>query len=106
LTYYWRPRAKNLGKSSFFSDFFSAECSTWNIVNANGSHLQMRMILVWPGVPPQFSGGEISNMSRVFFAQLNARNCEREILGWELAFYIFAFVNTFLINVDDNKKLN
>jgi hypothetical protein len=66
----------------------------------------MRMILVWPGVPPQFSGGEISNMSRVFFAQLNARNCEREILGWELAFYIFAFVNTFLINVDDNKKLN
>jgi hypothetical protein len=106
LTYYWRPRAKNLGKSSFFSDFFSAECSTWNIVNANGSHLQMRMILVWPGVPPQFSGGEISNMSRVFFAQLNARNYEREILGWELAFYIFAFVNTFLINVDDNKKLN
>jgi hypothetical protein len=27
LTYYWRPRAKNLGKSSFFSDFFSGSVS-------------------------------------------------------------------------------
>jgi len=45
-------------------------------------------------------------MSRVFFAQLNAQNYEREILGLELAFYIFAFVNTFLVNVYNNKKLN
>ena len=64
------------------------------------------MVLVWPEVPPQFSGGEISSMSRVFFAQLNARNYEREILGLELAFYIFSFVNTFLVNMYDNKKLN
>ena len=66
----------------------------------------MRMVLVWPEVPPQFSGGEISSMSRVFFAQLNARNYEREILGLELAFYIFSFVNTFLVNVYNDKKLN
>ena len=89
------PRQKS-GKVKLFLRFFSAECFTWNIVNANGSHLHMRMVLVWPEVPPQFSGGEISSMSRVFFAQLNARNYEREILGLELAFYIFSFwINLF-----------